>query len=127
MMTSLRCVQHPAPVKTCRSSWTDQLCVPAGAKKIGHKVGEAPFFDTVRIEVGDAAAVVSRAAAEGVNLRQLDGSTVTISLDETTRLEDVDQLLRILAGGSDPGFTAESLASQVNPSLHRICSFTPKI
>ena len=85
----------------------------AGAKKLGHKVGDAAFFDTVRIDVGDAAKVVAAGVAEGVNLRQLDASTVTVALDETTRLEDVDQLLRILNGGSAPGFSAESLASEV--------------
>lgn len=88
----------------------------AGAKKLGHKVGDAAFFDTVRIEVGDAAKVVAAGAAKGVNLRQLDASTITVALDETTRLEDVDQLLRILNGGSAPGFSAESLASEVNPT-----------
>ncbi len=86
---------------------------PAGAKRLGHTVGEAPFFDTVRIDVGDARAVVAAAAARGANLRQLDASTVTISVDETTSLADIDVLLEVLAGGKAPGFTAESLAPQV--------------
>ena len=76
-------------------------------------MGSAPFFDTVRIAVGDAGKVVADAAAKGVNLRQLDGSTITVALDETTRLEDIDELLAILNGGSAPGFTAESLAGEV--------------
>ncbi|KAL4447273.1 hypothetical protein ABPG77_007306 [Micractinium sp. CCAP 211/92] len=84
-----------------------------GAKRLGHTVGEAPFFDTVRIDVGDARAVVAAAAARGANLRQLDASTVTISVDETTSLADIDVLLEVLAGGKAPGFTAESLAPQV--------------
>ena len=86
---------------------------PAGARKLGLGVGEAPFFDTVRISVGDAAGVVRAAAAAGVNLRQLDAGTVTVSLDETTTLADVDQLLGLLNGGKAPGFTAESLAPGV--------------
>ena len=76
-------------------------------------MGSAPFFDTIRIAVGDAAKVVADAAAKGVNLRQLDGSTITVALDETTRLEDIDELLAILNGGSAPGFSAESLAGEV--------------
>ena len=36
-----------------------------------------------------------------------------MAFDETTRLEDVDQLLAILNGGSAPGFSAESLAAEV--------------
>lgn len=99
---------------------------PAGAKKLGHKVSDAAFFDTVRIEVGDAAKVVAAAAAEGVNLRQLDASTITVALDETTQLQDVDQLLAILNGGSAPGFSAESLAAEVRAQklLNRLVSLS---
>ncbi|EIE25206.1 glycine dehydrogenase [Coccomyxa subellipsoidea C-169] len=97
----------------------------AGAKKLGHSVGDAAFFDTVRIEVGDAAKFVAAAVVEGVNLRQLDASTITVALDETTRLEDVDQLLRILNGGSAPGFSAESLASEVDSPVGSFKRDTP--
>ena len=89
------------------------LCRLAGANKLGHKVGHKPFFDTVRIDVGDADKVISAAEAEGCNLRKLSPSTVTISLDETTRVADIDQLFKILNGGSPAGFSAESLASEV--------------
>ena len=90
----------------------------AGAKKLGHKVGDLPFFDTVRINVGDADKVVQAAVAEGCNLRKLDGSTITVSLDETTRIEDINQLFKILNGGSAADFSAESLASEVDLLLH---------
>lgn len=89
------------------------MASPAGAKKLGHKVGDLPFFDTVRINVGDADKIVQAAVQEGCNLRKLDSSTITVSLDETTRIEDIDQLLKILNGGSPAGFSAESLASEV--------------
>lgn len=93
------------------SSWS--LAVFVGAKKLGHQVGDKPFFDTVRINVGDADKIIQAAVQEGCNLRKLDSSTVCISLDETTRIEDIDQLLQILNGGSPAGFSAESLASEV--------------
>ena len=91
----------------------DSFLSAAGAKKLGHKVGDLPFFDTVRIDVGDADKVVQAAVQEGCNLRKLDASTITVSLDETTRIEDIDQLFKILNGGSPAGFSAESLASEV--------------
>ena len=53
--------------------------------------------------------------AQGVNLRLLDSSHVTISLDETTSIEDVDHLLTVLNGGKPAGFSAESLAESVRP------------
>jgi len=52
----------------------------------------------VRIGVPDASAAVADAAAAGANLRRLDGKTVTVALDETTELPDIDVLLRALNG-----------------------------
>lgn len=90
----------------------------AGAAKLGHTPPSTPFFDTVSIKVGDATKVVKDGHAAGINLRQLDASTVSVALDETTTLADVDDLFRILAGGRDPGFTAEALAPSVSgPAL----------
>ena len=101
---------------------TRHLCALVGAKKLGLKVGDKAFFDTVRLGVDDAQSLVKAAAAEGVNVRPLDKSTVTVSFDETTKLEDVDQLFQILNGGSAPDFSAESLAPEVgykHPTAHR--------
>ena len=94
--------------------------MPPGAKKLGLSVGQQPFFDTVRVEVSDALLIAKKAVDEGVNLRVLDDKTLSISLCETTTLEDVDQLLFILNTGSKPGFTAESLADKVAPFTSRI-------
>ena len=88
----------------------------AGATKLGLKTHPAPFFDTVKLGVpGNAAAIVAAAAAEQCNIRMLDANTVVLSLDETTSVADVDQLLRILALKKAVLFTAESLASAVGP------------
>ena len=57
----------------------------AGAAKLGHQVAKAPFFDTVRVNVKDAGQLVKQAESQGINLRQLDNSCVTVALDETTR------------------------------------------
>jgi glycine dehydrogenase len=85
----------------------------AGANKLGLKTFPAPFFDTVKIGVpGNAAKLVAAAEAEHCNIRMMDANTVVLSLDETTSVEDVDQLLRILAQGKAVPFTAASLAPQ---------------
>lgn len=89
--------------------------VAEGARHAGHTVGSAPFFDTVCIGVGDAAAVVARGAAAGINLRQLDAAHVTVSVDETTTLEDLDALLDVLRGG--PGPAAAKLAEAVDAAM----------
>jgi glycine dehydrogenase len=90
--------------------------VAAGAEKLGHSVArDAPFFDTVCItpKGGDAAAVCDAAVKLGMNFRQLDDKRVTISIDETTTVEDADDILKALAGGGGAGASVESLAGGV--------------
>lgn len=41
--------------------------------------------------------MLAAGVAAGVNLRKFDSKTVGVSLDETTRLEDVDVLLKVCA------------------------------
>ena len=86
----------------------------AGAGKLGHQVPTGQFFDTVTIGVKDAAAVSAAAVAAGYNLRVMDGNRVSIALDETTTLADVDALFAVLNGGKQPAFSAESLADAVS-------------
>ena len=64
-------------------------------KKAGHTVHHAAFFDTISVTPKNesAPALLARAAAEGINLRLLNDSTVAISLDETTA--SIDPLLKI--------------------------------
>mmetsp|Transcript_18295 Transcript_18295/g.55033 ORF Transcript_18295/g.55033 Transcript_18295/m.55033 type:complete len:1040 (-) Transcript_18295:2548-5667(-) len=71
----------------------------SGAEEMGLEVGKNSFFDTVCIKVEDAPALVKQAVKHGVNLRLLDNNHVTISLDETTSIEDVNHLLFVLNGG----------------------------
>ena len=97
----------------------------AGAGRLGHRVDAPAFFDTVAIDVGDAAKVVAAALAKGANLRQLDAKRVGISVDETTTLADVDMLFGVLAGGKAPGFTAEELAPSVAPALGDFARTSP--
>lgn len=89
----------------------------AGAEKLGLSVSKDAMFDTVSINVKGAAALVKEAAQQGVNLRLLDDSHITISLDETTSIADVDHLLKVLNGGKAAGFSAESLAESVESRL----------
>jgi len=74
------------------------------------QVADAVYFDTIKVSVPDAAAVCHKAVAAGMNLRQLDAKTVTVSLDETTEPADVETLLKVF-GVASPDVTA--LASKV--------------
>lgn len=75
------------------------------------------YFAFFSPQVDNAEKLVKSAAEADINLRLLDRGSVTISLDETTTLEDVDQLLAVLNNGKAAGFSAESLAESVCKSL----------
>jgi glycine dehydrogenase len=49
----------------------------------------------VDVQVPDASKVLAAGVAAGMNLRKVDGSTVGISIDETTSLKDVDDLFKV--------------------------------
>lgn len=118
-ISALYAVYHgPEGLKTIANRVNGLACVLAeGAKKLGHSVPSKPFFDTVAITVGDAAKMAKAAAAEGCNLRVIDAKTIGISIDETTRIEDVDQLFKILNGGKAAPFTAAQLAPGVQAGV----------
>ncbi len=77
------------------------LLTAAGLRQLGWDVGDAPFFDTLRVratpEVGSA--LLDRAELAGINLRAFEDGSVGISVDETTTVEDVAALLAIFADG----------------------------
>jgi glycine dehydrogenase len=64
-------------------------------KNAGHTIHHAAFFDTVSVTPKNepAPALVARAAESGINLRLLNPTTITISLDETS--EDLGPLLEL--------------------------------
>jgi glycine dehydrogenase len=81
-----------------------------GLERLGLSTGRAPFFDTLRVEVGDARkAILKAAAARKINLRALSPTALGVALDEATSKEDVADLLEVFAGGTAPSFTVDDL------------------
>jgi glycine dehydrogenase len=71
-----------------------------GLRQLGLACNDS-FFDTLRINTaGDTQAVYDRALAAGCNLRWIDGESLGVTLDESTSLADVDQLLTIFAANT---------------------------
>jgi glycine dehydrogenase len=113
VMASMYAVYHgPEGLKRIarRTRLLTQL-LAEGLRKAGATVNAEPVFDT--LTVGNVAAARVRAATEAkrINVRHVDDYTVGISLDETTTLEQVQELLACfsesaaldVAGGADPG------------------------
>ena len=68
-----------------------------GLEKLGHQVASKNVFDTVRVQLKNAAAgdVLKIAGQHRINLRPLDENTIAVSLDETTSAKDVSLLWQI--------------------------------
>lgn len=86
----------------------------AGLRQLGYKLGAAPYFDTLRVEVGQGQATgfLKRAIARRINLRQLDASTIGITLNETTSWPDLVDLLEIFTGDRSRPCGLEALLDQ---------------
>ncbi len=80
-----------------------------GLVRLGLRVVNATYFDTLTVEVADAAVVHAAARACGVNLRRVDATRVGVSLDEPATLAEVDLLLRIFNGNQPVAFAAADL------------------
>jgi glycine dehydrogenase len=91
----------------------------AGLRRLGFDLGQGPQFDTLRIDPLniDTATTYNRALNLGMNLRRDADGALGISLDETTTLRDVGDLLTCFAAQGRLGFSLEELAAQAQGSL----------
>ncbi len=88
VIASMYAVYHgPGGLKAIAQGIHDKTRrLAAALKERGWAVHRGPYFDTLRIWLGedDAGELIRWAADNGVNLRKLDGHAVGLSLDETT-------------------------------------------
>jgi glycine dehydrogenase len=82
-----------------------------GLRRLGHRVLNDVFFDTLRVRpAGEAGAVLDAAHALGINLRDHGDGTIGIALDETVLPEDVEDLFAAFNGGERTALDARELA-----------------
>jgi glycine dehydrogenase len=98
----------------------------AALRAAGVEVVHDTYFDTLTLRVpGRADAVLAAALERGLNLRQVDGDTVGVSLDETT---DDDVLARVAAafgatlGGEAPAALPAALLRTSDYLTHPVFS-----
>ncbi|HEX7183383.1 MAG TPA: aminomethyl-transferring glycine dehydrogenase [Thermoanaerobaculia bacterium] len=84
-----------------------------GLRRLGHDVGNEPFFDTLRVGARGRSAdeILAAARERRINLRRLDDATVGVALDEAATAADIEALLEVFAGGRAPGASPEELAA----------------
>ena len=86
-----------------------------GLKNVGAKVSAEPVFDTLTVSGIDAAKVHAAALASKINLRPVDASTVGLSLDETTTVEQVETLVALFGGRAGTPLPADQRGTESAP------------
>jgi len=117
IMSGMYGVYHgPAGLRAIAERIHGATCLLAAAlRQLGLDLGDAPFFDTLRVNLGTRpAGNIMRAALErGINLRRIDDHTVGVSLDETVTEKDLHLLVEALT----PDGVAEPRLDLVDRSL----------
>ena len=98
----------------------------AGLKQLGYTLGDSPCFDTLTVSGGprEQAQIRSAALARHINLRYAGNGATHISLDETTAVEDLQDLFEIF-GAQAGQLEVETLAEQIKfayPKPHQRAS-----
>ncbi|KRG72829.1 glycine dehydrogenase [Stenotrophomonas chelatiphaga] len=118
VMASMYAVYHGPDGLTRIARRTHRLAaiLAAALRSNGVAVG-SEFFDTLHVTGIDAAAIHQAARAAGYNLRAIDSSSVSISLDETATREDVVALAAVFGAQADvdalDGSTADAIPAEL--------------
>jgi len=93
----------------------------AALKALGFDVHPGPFFDTIRVSlpVGKVDELLAHGYAAGINLRKLDETALSISLDETT--DNLGEILSLFGGSAAD--VVEDVPAVINSELQRQSDF----
>jgi glycine dehydrogenase len=104
----------------------------AGLEELDCKIATWHYFDTLRIETPKLPAeeILKIAASHRFNFRAIGKNAVGISLDETTTLNDVIEILQIFNVDKSVSFSVADMVNlsdetvrNLRPTLHRTSSF----
>lgn len=96
------------------------LLLARGLTKSGHQVEHPLFFDTLKVRTGcSLQAVKDRAAEKMINLRYFTDGTVGVSLDETVKEKDLDDLLWVFGCKDMSAVLAEEIKEEPEESVLR--------
>jgi glycine dehydrogenase len=84
--------------------------------KLSFRQENVVYFDTLRISMDKKDLrnkIIALALKEGYNLRPIGSTQIGISLDETTRIEDVQRLVRCFAKANRKSYGGKNLAAKL--------------
>jgi glycine dehydrogenase len=128
VMSSMYAVYHgPEGLKRiARRVHALTAALAAGLRRLGFELGDAPFFDTLRVSLSrEAGARILAAARERrINLRVYGDGSLGVTLDETVTAPEVQQLLAAFAGGAEAP-SLEDLAEPQEPAPQPLARTSP--
>lgn len=103
-MAAMYAVYHgPDGLKAIASRVAILAQTAAGAiKEKGFELASDAFFDTIAVKVKDIAPIKAKAERQEINLRYISNELIGISLDETTNVEDLFDLINCFVNDVDP-------------------------
>ncbi|KAM5191340.1 glycine dehydrogenase (decarboxylating), mitochondrial [Mantella aurantiaca] len=111
-MAAMFCVYHgPNGLKhIARRVHNATLVLAEGLKRAGHQLHDEMFFDTLKIHCGcSVKEVLDRAAQRQLNLRVYRDGSLGVSIDETVKEKDLDDLLWVFGCESSAELVAENM------------------
>lgn len=88
----------------------------AGVVQAGGKVVHSAFFDTVQVELSNAAAVYQAAQDAGYNLRKVSDTVLGVAFHEAASADDLATLLKLFTGKDVDLAALDALASDAIPA-----------
>lgn len=94
-----------------------------GLKTAGYNQMNRHYFDTLKVEVKNKEVIRSEAEKRQINLRYFTDNYIGISLDETTTVDDVNDLLEIFRASPSPATAKEAGREGIPAHLLRTSAF----
>src|SRR3954469_4929598 len=97
------------------------VALAAEIKKLGYKVEDGPYFDTIKLTGTVNAQIKVLAEAAEINFRYTD-TGLTISVDQTTDADDINAIVQVLAkaaGKASSKVSQENIFSQKSKIQYR--------
>ena len=94
-------------------------------KELGFELGQQAYFDTIVVKTSQAASIQNEAHNKQINIRLIDDTTIGISLDETTTVDDLLELISCFTQGktSHLQVSDESALQSIPASLLRTSTY----
>ncbi|EGG21651.1 glycine dehydrogenase [Cavenderia fasciculata] len=119
-MTAMYAVYHgPHGVKAIASNVHKKTVIlAAGLQRLGFEIANHHYFDTIKVVTGDRTqALLKELENRSINVRRVCAQSISISLDETVTLRDLQLLFEAFAAVSKKTeailFTPESLEKEL--------------